>query len=199
MCGRFGLESNIYELLERYRFLEKGTSIKSESEVFYPSDKVTVIIGNKLHKLSWGIKTSENSKLIINSRIENIINKKYFCEDFKSRRCIIPANYFFEWDKIKIGNSKYKIYDINNDIFSFAGIYRRVVDNKNNYEFISLLTRESEGEIAKIHKRMPIIIPKNYEKDYLIEGNFDVVIRNIMKFRPNLDLKLVSDSQLSFI
>ncbi len=202
MCGRFGLTTNINEIINRYRILEnskgKTIDIYKRKEIF-PSERLVTITKSGLIELSWGMKTSVNSNLIINSRIENVIGKKYFYNDFKHRRCIVPANYFFEWDKINVSSAKYKIYDKNNKIFSMAGIYRYIEDRDKIYGFVSLLTRASVDNMARIHNRSPIILEKNFEEMYLKGEDKELIIKKLLEYNPELELKLKSDNQLSFI
>ncbi|GAA0177571.1 SOS response-associated peptidase [Clostridium sediminicola] len=176
MCGRFLLDSDIGDIVYRYNYLgiECDLSAEVNNEVnkneIFPTNSVPVIYKEdktNIDVFRWGFPIW-NKKVLINSRAETINEKGIFKESFQNRRCIIPVNAFFEWKKINNIKQKHKIYLKDIEIFSIAGIYNRFI-NENNEEFsaFSIVTTESNEKMRNIHNRMPVILRKNKEKNWL--------------------------------
>jgi putative SOS response-associated peptidase YedK len=108
----------------------------------------------------------------INARAETILEKPSFRDSFKSRRCLIPVQGFFEWHEL--AGKKYPFYIRlkNNRPFALAGIYDNWV-NKETGEIInsfSVVTTAANPLMGKIHnskKRMPVILPEESEKEWI--------------------------------
>lgn len=161
MCGRFSLDTDINDLLLRYNIVEKLIDFKPREEVF-PSQICPVILNdreNKIVEMKWGFKTSFSKNLIINARSETVHEKTTFKESFFSRRCIIPATSYYEWEVVDSKKVKRRIGLKGISIISLAGIY-------NNGEF-TILTTNAHKDIEYIHNRMPVIINEGYEEIWL--------------------------------
>lgn len=96
----------------------------------------------------------------INARSETVATKPTFKSSFKSRRCLVPANGFYEWHKV--GNHKvpYWITPDENDFFALAGIYDEWHDPASDQTVISsaIITTTPNGVMQPIHDRMPVIL-----------------------------------------
>ena len=77
-------------------------------------------------------------------------------------RCIIPASYYFEWEKRGRERIKYAIEAEESPTIYMAGIYRK----EGNRAACTILTRESAAQITFIHNRMPVILPENAVPDW---------------------------------
>ena len=132
-----------------------------------PTDVVPVIAPNASRQISvfpmqWGFKNPDHDSIVFNARTETAANKPTFKDAWKSHRCIVPASWYFEWQhykspdgKTKTGD-KYTIQPAGYDITWLCGLYRMDDD----LPHFVILTREPAGELAKIHDRMPLILPK---------------------------------------
>ncbi|MCC6816145.1 MAG: SOS response-associated peptidase [Saprospiraceae bacterium] len=144
---------------------------------------------NVLQKFNWGLipewaKDDEIKKFTLNAKVETIEEKPAFRGSIK-RRCLIPANGFFEWQwldpkgKIK---RKFLINVKGEEAFAFAGLWSTWV-NKETGEIVNsytILTTEANELMAEIHnskKRMPVIINHNDYESWLNLDNvsFDSV------------------------
>lgn len=111
---------------------------------------------------------AENRKTIhINARSETVFEKQSFRESYKQRRCIIPVNGYYEWEKdLETKESvPFLISSSIDSFFVFAGIYEYWYDNVSGKMITScaLLTTEPNEKIGKIHDRMPVILdPKDW-------------------------------------
>ena len=86
-----------------------------------------------------------------------------FADGMKQRRCLIPADSYFEWEHLGNKKQKYEISPNGSSGFCLAGIYRI----EQGRAVFSILTRESAESIAFIHDRMPVILPETAVSDWL--------------------------------
>jgi len=113
---------------------------------------------------------AENRKTIhINARSETVFEKQSFRESYKQRRCIIPVNGYYEWEKDSETkkSTPYLISSATDNFFAFAGVYEYWYDNEVEKTIVScaLLTTQPNQKIGKIHDRMPVILE---QKDWTI-------------------------------
>ncbi|MNN41756.1 putative SOS response-associated peptidase YedK [compost metagenome] len=136
--------------------------------------------GNRLGELRWGLVPSwaKDDKIcskMINARAETITEKPAFNQLLASRRCIIPADGFYEWQQR--GNTKQPFRIVMNDggIFSFAGLYDIWSDpNGNKLSTCTIITTEPNALMADIHNRMPVILRQEDEIEWLDRENTNV-------------------------
>lgn len=112
----------------------------------------------------------------LNCISEEMYDKPSFRDSAKDgKRCLIPCSGFFEWrwmdekGKMKV---PYYISEPKQKVFSIAGLYSRYKDKTNDQEYLTytVLTTRANPLMEKIHnnkKRMPVILPRQYEKDWL--------------------------------
>ena len=168
MCGRYNFSKDsssqmvqaVLENLQR-RQIEVKTG-----EVF-PGDVAAVIASNRklapqAFGMKWGYKLPDG-KLIFNARSETAAQKAMFSDGMRQRRCLIPADCYYEWQKTGQGKQKYQITPTNTNGFFLAGIYRI----EQGFPVFSVLTKEPVESIAFIHNRMPVILPNEIIKDWL--------------------------------
>ena len=132
---------------------------------------------SRIRLLKWGLipsftSNSEQANIIryktFNARAESLEKKPSFSSAFQTKRCIIPVKGFYEWQHA--GNDKipWYVYNAENEIISFAGIYDDWVENTTGEVFstFSIITTEANEMMAAIHnsgKRMPAILDKTAE------------------------------------
>lgn len=136
---------------------------------------------NHFHIMRWGLipfwvrNSAEAEKIRVqtmNARAETIFEKPSFRQSITKRRCLIPVNGFFEWRYFQGRNYPYYIRLKSKEIFSLAGIWDRWA-NKELEEIVetfSVITCEANQLMQKVHnkkKRMPVILKKENEKEYL--------------------------------
>ena len=130
---------------------------KRTEEDIRPTQKILSVMLNdetyNLAKVNWGIKFSEDSPLIFNSRIETIKEKKYWNTLFAKNKCIVPMTAFYEWKTEGKRKIKYRIFLPDEEIFFVPAIYHK--DKKKI--FASLITTVPNKFIKEIHHRMPVI------------------------------------------
>lgn len=170
MCGRYSLNTTKEALQERYKAKVMMESVEGSEEIF-PTDTNLILLPNqRLYPVKWGFTPSFSKQPIINARAETILEKPTFKEPFSSKRCIIPATSFFEWQEIESNPKKVKkeIFIKDQEIFSIAGICERYVDDRNRSILTyTMLTTEANEQMKSIHHRMPVILELKDEERYL--------------------------------
>ncbi len=102
---------------------------------------------------------------MINARSETAASKPAFCDALKFRRCLIPADGFYEWQRIGKAKQPY-CFEVNRgELFSFAGLWETWNDpNGKALETCSILTTTPNAVTSAVHDRMPVILdPRCYD------------------------------------
>ena len=100
----------------------------------------------------------------INARAETLAGKPYFRDAFRRRRCLVPANGYYEWRAAPGGKQPYFIRMAGADLFSFAGLWSSWQGPDGPVESCVIITTSAKEELADIHDRMPVIIaPEDYD------------------------------------
>jgi len=96
---------------------------------------------------------------MINARSETAASKPAFSDALKMRRCLIPADGFYEWQKIVKGKQPFCFNLSDDSVFAFAGIWDRWRDAEERvFETCSILTTTPNAVTADVHDRMPVIL-----------------------------------------
>jgi putative SOS response-associated peptidase YedK len=101
----------------------------------------------------------------INARAETVATAPAFREAFKHRRCLVPADGFYEWRKLAGGGKQpYLIQMRDGAPFSFAGLWERWKKGPELIESFTIITGEPNSLVADLHDRMPVILdPADYD------------------------------------
>ena len=163
MCGRYSLggEDLLQEMREIIHEVNRralGDGVKSSGEA-YPSDTVPVIATSRgmrpgIFPMRWGYLLPDG-KRIINARSETAASKPLFQDGIRRRRCVIPAVHYFEWTHGGQPRARYAIAPREGMTF-LAGVYRMEGDTP----AFAILTRGAAEEIAFVHDRMPVMLPR---------------------------------------
>ena len=180
MCGRF-VNLNTVEKLDKIFSISKHDNIKYKISYNISPSQLSLIITNfkflKIENAKWGFnffdKQRSIEKQIINSRLETIKEKMMFKDSFEKRKCIIPANGYYEWilkNNIKI---PYFIHIPEKETIYFAGIWRYLNIKENTLKVFSIITKPANRLLKEIHHRMPVILSFNESKEFLENNNSD--------------------------
>jgi len=175
MCGRYRL-SRRKQLVEEYFDSVSNEEEWSPRYNIAPTQPVPVIRQNpkepvrELSLMHWGLvpswaKDSSLAAKMINARSETASTKPAFRDALKSRRCLIPADGFYEWKRV--GKTKQPFcFEINDgELFAFAGLWDRWKDPSGGWvKTCSILTTTPNAVTAAVHDRMPVILdPDSYD------------------------------------
>ena len=167
------------------------TSVCEDEDVF-PGALAPVIARNKSGErrpfamLFGFVLSGQKNKKILNARLETAAERPLFKDAWQSRRCIVPATYYYEWEHPSGQKAiRYAIRPSTSDAVYLCGLYRV----ENGVPQFVILTREAEPEIAFIHDRMPVMIPKSRIDDWIdpAQKPEDVLLDLLktMEFEPN--------------
>jgi putative SOS response-associated peptidase YedK len=174
MCGRFSLTANEAELNLRFE-LEGGTAPYVPRYNGAPTQLLAVITNEKPDKLSfcrWGLippwaKDISIGNKMINARAETITEKASFRLPLFSKRCLVPADGFYEW-KQNESKQPFRIFVKDKPIFSMAGLWERWKSPEGTViESFNIITTEANSFMMPIHSRMPVILRQQDEKTWL--------------------------------
>ena len=175
MCGRFALFIDLSTLIHFFGLMESSLDQLPMRYNIAPAQDVAavrVVDGQRqLSLLHWGLipfwaKDSKIAYNTINARSETASKAPSYRAAFRSRRCLIPGNGFFEWDKISGSKQPYFIDRADGDPMAFAGLWETWHDKEANtvIESCTILTTEAAEPVASIHPRMPVILePEDFE------------------------------------
>ncbi len=175
MCGR-------YRLSRRKQIIEEHFDAISDAEDWIPrfnvapTQPVAVIRQNpteptrQLSQMRWGLvpswsKDSSGAARMINARSETVATLPAFRDAFKSRRCLIPADGFYEWQRQDNTRQPY-CFEVNEgELFAFAGLWEGWRDPAGNWiRTCTILTTTPNAVTAVVHDRMPVILqPGDYD------------------------------------
>jgi len=151
----------------------------TEGEV-RPTDLVPVIAPSSksqeptVFPMVWGFTIPRRQTSLFNARVESATEKPTFKESWEKRRCIVPASWYYEWEhlinsstgKSKTGD-KYMIQAKGSSVIYLAGLYRLEEIAGIQVPVFTILTREPSDEIRFIHDRMPVMLPKEYIREWV--------------------------------
>jgi putative SOS response-associated peptidase YedK len=167
MCGRFVCDIPPEILSELFSISTPADTPRSFNSA--PSSRILAVrcqaSKNELVLLRWGLipawaKDASPAKAMINARSETASEKPFFRNAFRNRRCIIPVNGFFEWNRADSSKQPYYIRMISNRVMGLAGLWERWTSPEGEtLESCAILTISANSLIRTIHDRMPVIIP----------------------------------------
>ncbi|NHN35280.1 SOS response-associated peptidase [Paenibacillus agricola] len=199
MCGRYTITVTEEELMLRF-MLERGTPFYEPRYNIAPSQMVPAIINdgkqNKLGQLRWGFIPSwaDDPKIgykMINARVETVASKPAYRASFKSKRCIIPADGFYEWKVMKDGKQPMRILLKNGELFGMAGLYDTWESPEGKkISSCTIITTGPNKTMEGIHDRMPIILRTQDEATWLDRSIQDVRLLQELLEKPYPDSEM---------
>lgn len=175
MCGRFSLAIDIKEIKERFHIAD---TVEWEPRYNIAPTQPCLTIAEErkaphLMLMNWGLiphwsKDKQVGFQLINARVETVKTKPSFKESFLHRRCLIPADGFYEWKKIAGEKIPYRITLKTEEPFAFAGLWDEWRDEKGvTVKTFTILTTQANELLEPLHDRMPIILRKEDEALWL--------------------------------
>ncbi len=123
--------------------------------------------------MKWGLipfwaKDASIGYKMINARMETLTQKPSFKTAFIKRRCLVPADGYYEWSKTGTAKNKqpFRIVLKSRGLFAFAGLWDEWKNEEGEkIQSYTIITTEADSQVAKIHPRMPVILrPENEDK-----------------------------------
>ncbi len=204
MCGRFVSARKRLELLEE--FAVERDAVAADRDPDYnvaPTKRIYAVLDHKpgsadgdgdqagerpqreLRLVRWGLvpswaKDVSGGSRLINARAETVAVKPAFRAAFARRRCLIPADGYYEWMTSGKTKQPFYIYRTDGGILAFAGIYELWRDKSVPadhehawYWSASIITTDATDDIGRIHDRTPMVIAQENWADWLDQANSD--------------------------
>lgn len=165
MCGRFSITGDLDFYAEYFGVDEVVTDPLDKSWNVAPTDPVYVVAERdgirQLGSMRWGLVPhwAEDTKSIhINARSETVASTAAFRDSFARKRCLIPADGFYEWESPKNGRTPHWVYRADGHPMVFAGIWASRLEPESGdwRRTCSIITRDAQGVVTSIHDRMPV-------------------------------------------
>jgi len=179
MCGRYSF-TNPEQLKAPGRFeLDLFPANLAPRYNIAPSQQVPAILNQaprELQLVRWGLipswaKDPTIGYRMINARAETLAAKPAFRRPLQRQRCLIPADGFYEWQRLETRKVPHWITLTSREVFAFAGLWDTWTDPKTNTAIASctIITTTPNELLAPIHDRMPVILPREREAMWLSE------------------------------
>ena len=165
MCGVFYVDDETMREIEKIAGkIDKKVAAAGD---IYPSRPALILRANHQEMVSavlkWGYEAYGKKTLIFNARSETVRERPMFRRDFEERRCLIPANKFYEWKKINTKQKEKYEFFTPDRILYLVGIYHKDPLG----DRFTILTRAAEGCMEEVHHRMPLILNEREIENWL--------------------------------
>lgn len=177
MCGRYSLLVPKKAVQRLFGCVASSINFSPRYNIA-PSQIAPVVTrqndgAQNLNLMRWGLTPSwststKNRYSLFNARVETVATKRAYRDAFNKRRCLVPADGFYEWKKQGNIKEPYRISLTNEAIFAFAGLWERQDNGPSSViDSFTILTTPANSLISPIHARMPVILPPETHTDWL--------------------------------
>jgi putative SOS response-associated peptidase YedK len=180
MCGRFTLT------WEEWRKVLEALGIEDEGHTFAdyrprfniaPTDQHFIVTSEferrKVQRARWGLvnrwaRDNSRASQCINAKAETLEQRTTFREAFQRRRCVVPADGFYEWTGPKNKRQPLWIHPRSGGLMLLAGLYESWYPERNQPEVtFTIVTCAANAALAEIHDRMPVILNERAAEDWM--------------------------------
>jgi putative SOS response-associated peptidase YedK len=166
------------ELLEEYFALTESAVALQPRYNLTPGQAIAAVRERdgrrSLDTLQWGLvpfwaKDASIGRRLVNARLESLVDKPAFREAWTRRRCLIPASGFYEWREAEGGRKRpYFVAPSGEPLLALAGLWERWrTPAGERLETCVIVTTEASGDLARIHDRMPLLVPRAQHATWL--------------------------------
>ncbi len=189
MCGRFSQTKSKQDIKKRFNVSKVNDTIASMFNVA-PEMGVPVILNTVPDEITlarWGLlpswaKEEKSQYSMINARAETLYEKPAFKRLVKSHRCLIIADSFYEWKRIGARKQPYRILLKDGESFAFAGLWDLWEKGENAILSCTIITTSANELVNDIHERMPVILSREQEQDWLRFTDTTKILRLLRPF-----------------
>ena len=166
MCGRFTLHTSGADILQAFDVVSDNVALVPRYNIT-PSQDIPVVRasedGRELRMARWGLvpgwsKEARPKYSTINARVESVAEKPTYRAAFRHKRCLIPADGFYEWQKTGDKKIPHYIRMQDESVFAFAGLWEHWEGEQEAFDSCAIITLPASGVMSTIHTRMPAII-----------------------------------------
>ncbi len=173
MCGRYPLIKSEQELAYYYKGDSGSLAGYRPNYNAAPTQTMPVATADCLELMVWGLVPSWSKEFkpaftSINARSETVAEKPLYRTPFKTRRALIPATGFYEWQKRDTYKQPYYFHLSDRELFSFAGLYDVWYEKDGvPHNSFTIITTAPNKTMEGIHDRMPVILDQDEEQLWL--------------------------------
>lgn len=167
MCGRYTQTAGLDALLKRFQAFAPQALKLTPRYNLSPGQEAPVILQDRreLRLLRWGILPSWAKKDLINARAETLAEKPSFRAALSGRRCLVPADGFYEWRSPKGSKAPVRFALEDGGPFAFAGLWEA--------QGFAIVTVQANAVVRAVHGRMPAILRPEDEAAWLDPSSRD--------------------------
>jgi putative SOS response-associated peptidase YedK len=189
MCGRFVRSSRPEQLAKRLGARWHGGELPPSYNVA-PSQDVLAVRpagdGREAVRLRWGLvpawaKEPQIGYKMINARAESVTEKPAYRGALRYRRCLVPADGFYEWRAEAGGKQPYYVRRIDGEPVVLAGLWDRWERAPVPIESCTIITTRANDDIAPLHHRMPVVLDPADWSAWLEEGQDPLLLRELLQ------------------
>ena len=175
MCGRYSEAKLEAQLRKRFRIAKELGDVAPRYNIAPGQDGLVVLGGGerRLARFRWGLVPSwagdpSVGNRMINARAESLAEKPAFEEAFRRRRCLVPADGFYEWRKTPEGRFPVRFVVKGEELFAFAGLWEEFRPKGGPPLFTyTIVTTKPNALVAPVHDRMPALLRDDDEELWL--------------------------------
>ncbi len=181
MCGRFVSASPPDQIARYFDAVDDGAHALEPNYNVAPTQDVYAVLVDggvrRLEALHWGLvpfwaKSPSAGNRMINARAESVATKNAYRSAFRKRRCIIPADGFYEWKAVPGQKQKqpFFIHRPDDEPMAFAGlweVWRNPATPGEELHSCTVITGEANDKMATVHDRMPVMLPPSAWETWL--------------------------------
>jgi putative SOS response-associated peptidase YedK len=191
MCGRYTLSTPGEQLAEVFG-VEESVVLEPRFNIAPTQQAPVVLAGSDggspvMEMFTWGLvpywaKDPSMGGRMINARAETVGERKAFKEAVRRRRCLVPADGFYEWKKIGKVKQPYYFSRPDGDPLALAGLWEQWRGDGRELRSFSLITTEANETVAPVHHRMPVILDSENWQTWLgVEGEDAEALHGLLR------------------
>jgi putative SOS response-associated peptidase YedK len=174
MCGRFTFQPR-EEFYQRFQMTNRLDGLIARDNIA-PGQMVPVIIAHsprRIVRMRWGLiphwaKDEKTAYKMINARVETLTQRPAFRGLLSHHRCLVPASGFYEWQAEGRDKTPYYIHPEGQPYLAFAGLYDVwITPRGEELSTFTIITTEADPFMARLHHRMPVVVERELENEWL--------------------------------
>jgi putative SOS response-associated peptidase YedK len=184
MCGRYVIEWLPDEISERFQLRRIPASLFASFNAAPTQALPTVIESSdgerELQTMRWGLiprwakPGQSKGPAPFNARAETLLEKPMFKSLVSRKRCLVPANGYYEWKQVAGRKQPYFFQPADHELFAFAGLYDEYEgDDGEPVGTYTVVTTEANELTREYHDRMPVILPREAEEEWVSREQTD--------------------------
>ena len=197
MCGRYAASRRPEDLVLEFEAVPAGEQSALPADYNVAPTKDVYVVRHKkerdpegrptgeghreLRAVRWGLvpswaKDASVGNRMLNARVESLTEKPAFRRAARSRRCLVPADGWYEWAKKLDGPGKQPYYMTPRDgsVLAFGGLWEVWGEGEDRLYTCTVITEPAVGALTEIHDRMPLVLPRERWADWLDPAREDV-------------------------